>query len=88
MIIYMKHPIHGRKVAIAEEEAVADEKNGWLRYEVPALFLPPSTDKPIETINPELEMSELDSLREQWRAKHGKAPHYKKGIDTLRAELT
>ena len=30
--IYLKHKYHGTKVAIAEEEAVADEKRGWERY--------------------------------------------------------
>lgn len=32
MIIYLKHPIHGAKVATLEEEAKMDEKNGWVRY--------------------------------------------------------
>ena len=32
MVIYMRHPTHGTKVAIAEAEAVGDEKNGWERY--------------------------------------------------------
>ena len=31
-VIYMKHPIHGAKVATMEAEAVADEANGWVRY--------------------------------------------------------
>jgi hypothetical protein len=31
-IIYMKHEVHGAKVANMEAEAVADEKNGWVRY--------------------------------------------------------
>jgi hypothetical protein len=30
--IYLTHPIHGAKVATLELEAVADEKNGWSRY--------------------------------------------------------
>ena len=34
--IYLKHSVHGNKVAIAEEEAKADEKNGWERYELGA----------------------------------------------------
>lgn len=33
MHIYLKHPIHGHKVAIAEEEAVNDEENGWERFD-------------------------------------------------------
>ena len=32
MNIYLQHPAHGRKVAIAEAEAVYDETNGWTRY--------------------------------------------------------
>lgn len=32
MVIYLKHPIHGNKVAIDESEAKADEANGWERY--------------------------------------------------------
>lgn len=32
MVIYMRHPQHGTKVAISDLEADADEKNGWVRY--------------------------------------------------------
>ena len=32
MIIYLEHPVHGRKVANMEAEAVYDESNGWKRY--------------------------------------------------------
>jgi hypothetical protein len=32
MHIYLKHPKHGTKVAIADEEAIEDAKNGWVRY--------------------------------------------------------
>lgn len=31
-VIYLFHPQHGAKVATMELEAVADEKNGWTRY--------------------------------------------------------
>ena len=31
-VIYLAHPIHGRKVATMDLEADADEKNGWTRY--------------------------------------------------------
>ena len=31
-MIYLLHPIHGRKVATMELEAVYDETNGWTRY--------------------------------------------------------
>ena len=41
MHIYLRHPRHGSKVAIAEAEAVADEKNGWVRYD-PGTVPPPA----------------------------------------------
>ena len=31
-VIYLQHPVHGRKVATMELEAVFDETNGWTRY--------------------------------------------------------
>jgi hypothetical protein len=34
MVIYLRHPVHGNKVAIAEAEAESDEKNGWERFEL------------------------------------------------------
>jgi hypothetical protein len=32
MHIYLKHPIHGNKIATMDLEAQADETNGWVRY--------------------------------------------------------
>ena len=32
MQIYLKHQKHGIKIASIELEAIADEKNGWVRY--------------------------------------------------------
>ena len=31
-MIYMRHPVHGTKVAVMEAEAIYDEENGWRRY--------------------------------------------------------
>jgi hypothetical protein len=33
MIIYLKHPIHGTKVATLEAEALADKQNGWEEFD-------------------------------------------------------
>jgi len=46
-IIYMKHPVHGAKVATAPEEAAQDRRNGWLEFD-PSAVAPaqaPSTDE-------------------------------------------
>lgn len=32
-VIYMRHPVHGAKVAISEHEANYDEMHGWERYD-------------------------------------------------------
>jgi hypothetical protein len=34
MNITLVHPVHGAKIATMELEAVADEENGWTRYNV------------------------------------------------------
>lgn len=81
MIIYMRHQTHGNKIAMCELEAVADEKNGWERYEVGVLLTPKEPAE--ETVYVE----SLEDLREQYKVKFGKAPHHKKSIDTLRKEL-
>ena len=37
MHIYLKHPLHGNKVAISHLEAEDDVKNGWEVYNLDAL---------------------------------------------------
>lgn len=31
-VIYLRHPVHGAKVATLDMEAEHDERNGWERY--------------------------------------------------------
>lgn len=33
MNIYLKHPVHGTKVAVLEAEAAADKLNGWEEFD-------------------------------------------------------
>lgn len=49
MHIYLKHPIHGTKVAIADTEAAADEKCGWTRYN-PDTPSAPEDAAPVNTL--------------------------------------
>jgi hypothetical protein len=35
-VIYLKHPVHGHKVACSDMEADYDETHGWKRYIVSA----------------------------------------------------
>ena len=32
MVIYLKHAVHGTKVAISDAEATEDAKSGWVVY--------------------------------------------------------
>jgi hypothetical protein len=81
MVIYMKHPKHGNKVALCDAEAKADEKNGWERYQLGVLLTP------VEVV-PDVEYVEsLEDLRGRWESKFGKKPHHKKSAETLRKEL-
>jgi hypothetical protein len=34
MHIYLRHPVHGTKVAISDAEATSDEENGWRRFDI------------------------------------------------------
>ena len=40
-VIYLKHEMHGNKVAIDEVEAAADEKRGWKRVKTPVTPMDP-----------------------------------------------
>lgn len=73
MVIYMRHAIHGNKVAVAEEEAKADEEKGWERY---------SLDAPVCPID-----TELIELRLKYQEQFGKKPHHKKSVEALKQEL-
>lgn len=33
-VIYLKHDVHGAKVACSEQEAAYDETHGWVRFTV------------------------------------------------------
>ena len=47
MLIYLKHPRHGVKIATLDLEAEQDEQNGWVRFD------PSQNDeepKPVENV--------------------------------------
>ena len=49
MNITLVHPVHGAKVATMELEAVADENNGWTRYN-PDTPLEPEEAAPVNVL--------------------------------------
>lgn len=40
MVIYLRHPKHGTKVAVSEVEATDDKRNGWEEYKPTAKIEP------------------------------------------------
>ena len=81
-VIYMKHPQHGTKVAIAESEAVADEANGWMRFDVTAHEMPVDAPKSV----PE-DIHDIDTLRAKYETRFGKPPDMRWKASTLLMEL-
>lgn len=62
-VIYLRHPIHGAKVAISEEEANNDAVYGWERFDIASLNLEPED---------ETETDDLDSVNEMVAPKRGR----------------
>lgn len=79
--IYLKHEIHGTKVACSDMEAEYDEKNGWVRYNLG------THPTPVEAAPVSDDVKSIDELRDMWEVKHGTKPHHKKSAETLRKEL-
>jgi hypothetical protein len=65
-VIYLRHPIHGAKVAISEEEANNDAVYGWERFDIASLNLNEEVDEN------ETETDEVDSVNEMVAPKRGR----------------
>ena len=65
-VIYLRHPIHGAKVAISEEEANNDAGYGWERFDIASLNLD------VEDDEDETETDDLDSVNEMVAPKRGR----------------
>ena len=52
-VIYLKHPVHGRKVEANEAVAAQDRENGWVDYDPyevvakPVEETPPAAEAPV-----------------------------------------
>lgn len=80
-VIYLRHPIHGNKIAMCDQEAEEDAKNGWMRYDVGTLLTP------VEAAPVQVYVEDINELRKLWAEKHGTMPHHRKTAETLRKEL-
>lgn len=52
-LIYLKHPIHGTKIATMDLEVENDEQNGWVRYTPDT----PSISEEVETVEETTEVA-------------------------------
>ena len=66
-IIYLKHSIHGTKVATMDAEAEYDEAQGWERYELDTQ--PAIVEKAVEEVIEELIAAPVNTLEKRTRRK-------------------
>jgi hypothetical protein len=62
-VIYLKHPIHGHKVACNDMEADYDENHGWERYTVDT----PIKVTVVEEVETEVEAAPANTLEVKTR---------------------
>ncbi len=60
MVIYLKHPVHGTKVAVSDVEANLDMQNGWQR------FYPGEAQEPAAEVD--LSAESVNNLKRRRRA--------------------
>ena len=63
-VIYLKHPVHGHKVACSDIEADYDENHGWERYTVDT---PVAQEPVVEEVEPEVEAAPANTLEVKTR---------------------
>lgn len=87
-MIHLSHPQHGQKIAYLEAEAVADEKNGWVRAskEEPKLVVR-ILDRDMEKDVLAPEPMNRDFVSAQYLAKFGKKPHHRMSDKTIAEKL-
>ena len=65
MVIYLKHPVHGTKVAVSDVEANLDMQNGWQQFY-------PGTTEPEPVLAPaaevDLSAESVNNLKRRRRA--------------------
>ena len=90
-VIYLRHAVHGTKVACSDGEAAADCANGWQRYSLdepvePVVEKGFPVDTPLNAFVPIV--TDLEELRARYLEKFGVKPHHRKTAETLAAELS
>lgn len=58
--IYLRHPIHGTKIATMDLEAEADEQNGWMRFDPDAPVAAEIVDTPVNTLETKRRRRQVD----------------------------
>ncbi len=82
-MIFLEHPVHGTHIAYTNQEVEQCEKNGWKRRDAPKL--PKKAKEEVENVT--TAPDERAVLVEAYRQKHGKRPHHKLSVASLKAAL-
>lgn len=86
MVIYLKHPEHGKKVAISPFEVANDKKHGWVEYPVDENGIEVSVEAENDT-NAENEEELLKKARIAFEEKFGVKPHHAKKLKNILKEI-
>lgn len=60
MLIHLRHPVHGKKIATMDLEAEADEQNGWVRYNPSAPVAVETVDTPVNALETKRRRRQVD----------------------------
>ena len=68
-VIYLKHPVHGHKVACSDIEADYDENHGWERYTIDTPIVEEAAvEEPVvEEVELEIEAAPANALEVKTR---------------------
>ena len=87
-VIYLRHPVHGAKVATMDMEATYDEGHGWERFD-PTVKVDPLDHDMDGKKGGSLPQSgdDVKALRAAYTEKFGKKPFAGWNADTLKQKL-
>jgi hypothetical protein len=71
-VIYLRHPVHGAKVAISDMEAKTDIQNGWKEFDPAAPVTDP--DPQVEVVADDAAPEEAPVVNELQPRRRGRRP--------------
>lgn len=86
-MIYQKHHMHGRHIAINGLEAESNRKNGWVDVKEAEFYNREQTELVKSSEETDEEKDSRDSAELLYKIKFGKKPHHRMGTETIMKAL-